>query len=208
MKNLAILVSGSGSNMQAIADACIAKEIDGKVEVIISSNAEAYALVRATTLGVRSRVCSLKDFDGDAVKRDREIMKILSDHKIDYVVLAGYLGILTPTFIDAYPYKIINIHPSLLPKFGGKDLYGLKVHKAVIEAGESESGATAHFVTATIDGGPIIRQDKVRVYKDDSADMLQARILEKIEHPMLVSVVRDVCADKISVVDGKVITKD
>ena len=132
----------------------------------------------------------------------------LRRYDVDYVILAGYLGILPQFIIDAYPNRIVNIHPALLPKFGGKDFYGIRVHKAVIEAGETESGATAHFVSAEVDGGPIIRQGKLTVYKGDKPEDLQKRILNQIEHPMLVSVIKDLCDDKIKVVDGKVVIKD
>lgn len=204
MKKLALLVSGSGTNMQAIIDACKSGEINGRISLVISSNHEAYALVRAQSAGIQNYVCAKKDFP-TAEARDREILRLLKLHDVDYVVLAGYLGILPEFIIDEYPNRIINIHPALLPKFGGKNFYGMHVHKAVIEAGETESGATAHFVTAAVDGGPIIRQKKLKVFKGDTPESLQRRILEQIEHPMLVGVIRDLCADRIRVENGKVI---
>ncbi len=204
MKKLALLVSGSGTNMQAIMDACASGEINGRIAVVISSNHEAYALVRAEGAKIPNYVCCKKDFRS-AEARDREILRLLKMYDVDYVILAGYLGILSQFIIDEYPNRIVNIHPSLLPKFGGKDHYGIKVHAAVIAAGETESGATAHFVSAEIDGGPIIRQEKLPVYKGDKPEDLQKRILNQIEHPMLVSVIRDLCDGKIKVVDGKVV---
>ena len=207
MKKLALLVSGGGTNMQAIMDACASGEIDGRIAVVISSNHEAYALVRAQGANIPNYVCAKKDYPTVGA-RDAEILRLLKAYAVDYIVLAGYLGILPREIIAEYENRIINIHPALLPKFGGKNYYGIHVHTAVIEAGEEESGATAHFVSEEVDGGPIIRQQKMRVHKGDTPQSLQARILDQIEHPMLVSVIKDVCDDKISVVDGKVIVKD
>lgn len=207
MKKLALLVSGSGTNMQAIMDACASGEINGRIAVVISSNHEAYALVRAEGAKIPNYVCCKKDYP-NVEARDRAILDLLRRYDVDYVILAGYLGILPQFIIDAYPNRIVNIHPALLPKFGGKDFYGIRVHKAVIEAGETESGATAHFVSAEVDGGPIIRQGKLTVYKGDKPEDLQKRILNQIEHPMLVSVIKDLCDDKIKVVDGKVVIKE
>ncbi|MBR6788197.1 MAG: phosphoribosylglycinamide formyltransferase [Clostridia bacterium] len=206
MKKLALLVSGGGTNMQAIMDACGSGEIDGKISVVISSNHEAYALVRAKSAGIPAFVYAKKDYPTLAC-RDEEILRTLQAYDVDYVILAGYLGIIPKEIIKAYPNKIVNIHPALLPKFGGKNFYGIHVHQAVIKAGEAESGATAHFVSEEVDGGPIIRQQKLIVHKGDTPETLQCRILETIEHPMLVSVIKDLCADKISVVNGKVVNK-
>lgn len=207
MKKLALLVSGSGTNMQAIMDACDSGEIDGRIAVVISSNHEAYALVRAEGAHIPNYVCAKKEYPS-AAERDAEILRLLKAYDVDYVVLAGYLGILPGEIIAAYPNRIVNIHPALLPKYGGKDYYGMHVHRAVIEAGETESGATAHFVSEEVDGGPIIRQEKLKVFKGDTPESLQRRILDQIEHPMLVGVIKDLCADKISVVDGQVIVKE
>ena len=206
MKKLALLVSGSGTNMQAVMDACQSGEIDGRIAVVISSNHEAYALVRAQGAKIPNFVCAKKDFPS-VEARDREILRLLKTYDVDYVILAGYLGILPDFIIKEYENRIVNIHPALLPKFGGHDFYGIHVHNAVIDAGETESGATAHFVTSEVDCGPIIRQEKLKVYKGDTPETLQRRILDQIEHPMLVSVIRDLCADKIKVVDGKVVCK-
>lgn len=200
MKNLAILVSGSGTNMQAVIDACARGEINGRVRLVISSNEEAYALVRAAACGIPAYVCSVTAF-GDRKKRDAEILRLLKEYETDYVILAGYLGIIPGEIIDEYPNRIVNIHPALLPKFGGRDYYGIKVHEAVIAAGETVSGATAHFVAREIDGGPIIRQQSIKVNKGDTPAQLQKRILEQIEHPMLISVVKDLCDGLISVTD-------
>ncbi|HIV63194.1 MAG TPA: phosphoribosylglycinamide formyltransferase [Firmicutes bacterium] len=207
MKKLALLVSGSGTNMQAIMDACDSGEIKGKISVVISSNHEAYALVRAQGANIPNYVCAKKDFPS-VEARDAEILRLLKMYDVDYVILAGYLGIIPPSIIKEYPNRIVNIHPALLPKYGGRNYYGINVHAAVIAAGETESGATAHFVTEEVDGGPIIRQEKLRVFKGDTPETLQRRILDQIEHPMLVGVIKDLCDDKISVVGGKVVVKD
>ena len=207
MKKLALLVSGSGTNMQAIMDACDSGEIKGKISVVISSNHEAYALVRAQGANIPNYVCAKKDFPS-VEARDAEILRLLKMYDVDYVILAGYLGIIPPSIIKEYPNRIVNIHPALLPKYGGRNYYGINVHAAVIAAGETESGATAHFVTEEVDGGPIIRQEKLRVFKGDTPETLQRRILDQIEHPMLVGVIKDLCDDKISGVGGKVGVKD
>ena len=207
MKKLALLVSGSGTNMQAIMDACDSGEIKGKISVVISSNHEAYALVRAQGANIPNYVCAKKDFPS-VEARDAEILRLLKMYDVDYVILAAYLGIIPPSIIKEYPNRIVNIHPALLPKYGGRNYYGINVHAAVIAAGETESGATAHFVTEEVDGGPIIRQEKLRVFKGDTPETLQRRILDQIEHPMLVGVIKDLCDDKISVVGGKVVVKD
>ena len=207
MKKLALLVSGSGTNMQAIMDACDSGEIKGKISVVISSNHEAYALVRAQGANIPNYVCAKKDFPS-VEARDAEILRLLKMYDVDYVILAGYLGIIPPSIIKEYPNRIVNIHPALLPKYGGRNYYGINVHAAVIAAGETESGATAHFVTEEVDGGPIIRQEKLRVFKGDTPETLQRRTLDQIEHSMLVGVIKDLCDDKISVVGGKVVVKD
>ena len=135
MKKLALLVSGSGTNMQAVMDACQSGEIDGRIAVVISSNHEAYALVRAQGAKIPNFVCAKKDFPS-VEARDREILRLLKTYDVDYVILAGYLGILPDFIIKEYENRIVNIHPALLPKFGGHDFYGIHVHKAVIDAGE------------------------------------------------------------------------
>mgnify|MGYP000083182958 CR=1 FL=1 len=144
MKKLALLVSGSGTNMQAIMDACDSGEIKGKISVVISSNHEAYALVRAQGANIPNYVCAKKDFPS-VEARDAEILRLLKMYDVDYVILAGYLGIIPPSIIKEYPNRIVNIHPALLPKYGGRNYYGINVHAAVIAAGETESGATARY---------------------------------------------------------------
>lgn len=205
-KVLAVLASGGGSNFQAIIDDVESGKINAEIAVLIASNDSAYAIERAKKHGIKSHVCALKDFKSGK-ERDAQILSILKSENIDYVILAGYLGILSIELIDAYKNKIINIHPSLLPKFGGHLYHGLNVHKAVIESKESESGATVHFVDNGIDTGLIIAQDKLKVENNDTAESLQAKILDKIEHKLFVKVIKDLCDDKIFIENGKVIYK-
>jgi len=191
-KKLGILVSGGGSNLQAVLDACAAGEINGKVVAVISSNPEAYALTRTKNSGVPAYIAALKNY-ASREARDAYILEILKKHEVDYVVLAGYLGILTEPLVKAFERRMINIHPALLPKFGGAGLHGLNVHKAVIAAGEKKSGATVHFVDLGIDSGEIIAQESLDVLPSDTPETLQARILSEIEHKLLVCVVKGLC---------------
>lgn len=196
MKKLAILVSGSGSNMQAIIDNCRNNNINGKVEVVISGSDGAYALERAKKADIPTYICAKSSYE-NAELRDLAVLEILKKYGIDYVITAGYLGIISKCLVDAYPNKIVNIHPSLLPKFGGKGFYGLRVHEACIAAGESVSGATVHFVDYGTDTGRIIRQKSCKVESIDTAESLQKKILDNIEHQLLVEVIKDLCEDKI-----------
>ena len=205
-KNLVVLVSGGGSNMAAILESIDRGEINGRVVAVISSNYGAYALTRASERGIPTYVCALKDF-ASREARDREILKLLKKYECDYCILAGYLGIVSPFLVDEFPYRIVNIHPALLPKFGGKGYHGIHVHEAVIAAGESESGATVHFVDSGTDTGLIIAQRKLAVLESDTPESLQSRILDQIEHKLFPDVVGLLCAGRVSVEDGKVIIK-
>lgn len=202
-KNLVVLVSGSGSNMAAILDAIDRGEINGEVKAVISSNAEAYALTRAAVRKIPAYVCARAAYE-NAEARDREILRLCRLHDADYILLAGYLGIVSPCIVEAYPYKIVNIHPALLPKFGGKGFFGIHVHEAVLAAGEKESGATVHFVDNGTDTGAIIAQGKVPVLPGDTPHDLQARILENVEHKLFPQAVGWLCDGKVHVEDGKV----
>ena len=203
-KNLVALVSGGGSNMAAILDAVDAGRINGRIVAVISSNDTAYALTRARERGIPTHVCALRDFEnGEA--RDREVLRLLTHYQADFVLLAGYLGIVSSFLVDAYPNRIVNIHPALLPKFGGKGFHGLHVHEAVIAAKEKESGATVHFVDGGTDTGPIILQRSLEVLPSDTPESLQARILQEIEHKLFPEAVAKLCNDEVTVVDGKVV---
>ncbi|MCI8413480.1 MAG: phosphoribosylglycinamide formyltransferase [Clostridia bacterium] len=205
-KNLVVLVSGGGSNFAAILESIDRGEINGEVKAVISSNAQAYALTRARERGIPAYVCARKDYEsGEA--RDREILRLLREYNTDYCLFAGYLGIVSSFLIDAYPYRLINIHPALLPKFGGKGFFGIHVHEAVLAAGERESGATVHYVDHGTDTGLIIAQRKTEVLPSDTPQSLQQRILDTIEHKLFPEVVALLCDDRVVVSDGKVLIK-
>lgn len=193
MKRIAIFVSGSGSDMQSVIDAVNDGKINGKVVLIISNKSEVFALERASKLGIESAVFKLKDYANHA-DRDAAILKKLQEYDIDLIVLAGYLSLVTEVLIKPFEGRIINIHPSLIPKHCGKGYYGLKVHKAVLEAGDKETGATVHYVDEGADTGKIIAQVKVPVLDGDTPETLQQRVLEQ-EHILLPYVVAQLCAD-------------
>lgn len=193
MKNIAVLVSGGGTNLQSIIDAVEAGRINGQIKLVISNKEGAYGLERAKNHNIRAV------FEKD----EQSIIDIMKESQIDLVVLAGFLKILSPNFTKAFENRIINIHPSLIPSFCGKGYYGLRVHEAAVEYGVKVSGATVHFVDENADTGPIIRQETVEVLPEDSPEDLQQRVL-KIEHRILSQVVADYCDDKIKVVGRKV----
>lgn len=197
MKNIAVLVSGGGSNLQSIIDAVEAGRINGQIKLVISNKEGAYGLERAKNHNIRAV------FEKD----EQAIIDIMKESQIDLVVLAGFLKILSPNFTKAFENRIINIHPSLIPSFCGKGYYGLRVHEAAVEYGVKVSGATVHFVDENADTGPIIRQENVEVLPEDSPQDLQQRVL-KIEHRILSQVVADYCDDKIRVVGRKVFIED
>lgn len=184
-KRLAVLASGSGSNLQAIIDAIKNKDLqDLEISIIISNKKDAFALQRGLENNIESVFLDPKSFSSNE-DFDKRIVEILIDKKIDLVVLAGYLKILTEVFINNFKNKIINIHPSLLPAFGGKGMYGKKVHEAVIASKAKESGCTVHYVTLGIDEGPTIAQKKVTVLENDTVDTLATRVLEQ-EHKLII----------------------
>ena len=191
MKKLAVLVSGSGTNLQSIIDSIKCGELkDTKVEIVISNKKEAYALKRAELEGIKNLFLNPKEFNS-SLEYDKELVEVLKEHNIDLIVLAGYLKILTEYFVNAFLNKIINIHPALLPSFGGKGMYGEKVHKAVLESKVKETGCTVHFVTSEVDGGPIITQRKVGVLEGDTISSLAKRVLEK-EHELLIEAIKKI----------------
>lgn len=182
-KNIAVLVSGSGSNLESIIDNIEQGNLNCKITYVIADR-PCYGLERAENHKIKNIMLDRKLFKE---KLSNEISSILenNEEKTDYIVLAGYLSILSNSFIEKWTEKIINIHPSLLPKFGGKGMYGMNVHRTVIEAKEKESGATIHFVDSGIDTGKIITQVKVPVLENDSPEDLQKRVLEQ-EHKLLI----------------------
>ena len=186
---ISVLVSGGGTNLQALIDSIKSGSLpEAEIVRVISSREDAFALERARVAGIKGTVLSKKDFpDPDMLAG--ELIKTLEDTKTDLIVLAGYMSILHPDVIKRYSRRIINIHPSLIPKYSGRGFYGANVHKAVIEAGEKVSGATVHFVDEGIDTGEIILQREVPVKDDDDESTLAARVLE-VEHTILPEAVR------------------
>ncbi len=181
---LGVLVSGSGSNLQSIIDAIEGGKLQSHIVCVLSNKEQAFGLERARNHQIPACFVNPKE-EG----YDKKILALLEDYKVDLVVLAGYLKILDKTLIEAYKGRIINIHPSLLPKFGGKGFYGIHVHEAVLAAGETESGATVHFVDAGVDTGTILLQKKIKIEANETAQSLQARILDQIEHKILVEAI-------------------
>lgn len=188
MKKIAVFVSGSGSNLQAIIDACERNYIKAKVTLVISDREKAYALERAKNHNILGCYFGKKNYE-DINFRYEKISELLEDNQIDLIVLAGYLGIIPGEFVKRFKNKIINIHPSLLPKYGGKGFYGDFVHNAVLNNNEKESGATVHFVDESIDTGKIILQKSVKIEEDEKLDTLKEKI-HKIEHEILVEAVK------------------
>ena len=185
MNKLAVFVSGSGTNLQAIIDARKSNKLNNiEITIVISNKKEAYALTRAENEGIKNFFINPTDFT-NIKDFDKDLIKLINEHNIDLIVLAGYTKILTNDFINAFPNKIINIHPALLPDFGGKGLYGKKVHEAVLKAKVKESGCTVHYVTHEVDKGPIIAQRKVPVLDGDTVESLSKRVLHE-EHTLLV----------------------
>lgn len=208
MKKIVVLVSGGGTNLQALIDAEKRREITGgKITCVISSKPDAFALERAKFNGIASRVLARKDF-ADVHEYSKAMLEALNEEKADLVVYAGFMTILDETVCRAYPNKMMNVHPSLIPSFCGKGFYGLRVHEAVLEKGVKLTGATVHFVTEECDGGPIILQGAVPVLNDDTPAILQRRVMENAEWKLLPKAVALFCQDKIKVVDGRAIVEE
>lgn len=197
MQRIAVFVSGGGTDLQSIIDYEKAGKLtNGHIALVISNRKKAYGLERARLAGI----------EAIHEKNQTKILEILAEKKIDLVVLAGYLAILSEQFVKTYEHRIINIHPSLIPSFCGGGMYGLHVHEAVLERGVKVSGATVHFVNEITDGGPIILQEAVPVLDDDTPESLQARILE-VEHRILPYAVSLYCNHKLEIINGKVRVK-
>ena len=193
MLRLAVLISGGGTDLQSIIDEHKKGNINCEIALVISNRKSAYGLERAKQTGIPTA----------CIKDQKELLKKLQDEKIDFIVLAGYLAILQEDLIKAYPNKIINIHPSLIPSFCGPGMYGLHVHEAALAKGVKVSGATVHFVSEEVDGGPIIYQEAVSIADLDTAEAIQKRVLE-IEHKILPMVVRYYCENRIRIEKGRV----
>lgn len=203
MKNICVLVSGGGTNLQALIDAEKNGLIKGgRITCVISSKEGVYALERAEKAGIKTLVIPRKDYDSIAAYT-KAVTEAMQAEKADLIVYAGFMTILDEQIVRAFPYKMINVHPALIPSFCGKGFYGLHVHEAALAKGVKVSGATVHFVTEECDGGPIILQDTVQVQNDDTPETLQRRIMENVEWKILPRAVALFCEDRITVKDGR-----
>lgn len=197
MVKIGVLISGGGTNLQAVIDGCENKSINGEVKVVISNKEEAYGLERARNHKITA-ICE---------KDENKIIEILKENEVELVILAGYLKIVSPKLVNEYRNKIINIHPSLIPAFCGKGYYGEKVHQGVIDYGAKVTGATVHFVDEGADTGPIIMQKTVEVKQDDDAKKLAERVLE-VEHEILTKSISMFCENKLTVNGRRVYIND
>ena len=193
MKNIAVLVSGGGTNLQAILDAeARGENPHGKVTLVVASKPGIYALERAAAAGVESAVVRRRDYvDSEAF--DAALVRVLQEHSIDVVVLAGFLSVLGPSVIEAYRDRILNVHPSLIPSFCGPGFYGLRVHEAALARGVKVTGATVHLVNEECDGGPILLQKAVDILPGDTPETLQKRVMVQAEWQLLPKALAMVC---------------
>lgn len=194
MVNIAVFVSGSGTNLQALIDACANNEINGSIKLVVSNRKKAYGLERARLSGIKA----------EWIKDEDIIIKRLEEEQIDLIVLAGYLAIVSEKLINKFENKIINIHPSLIPSFCGEGYYGIHVHEACFKRGCKVSGATVHFVSAVVDGGPIILQRSIDISDCKTPEEIQEKILLNIEHKILKEAVALYCDNKLKVENERV----
>ncbi|HBW41392.1 MAG TPA: phosphoribosylglycinamide formyltransferase [Leclercia adecarboxylata] len=195
MKNIVVLISGNGSNLQAIIDACKQKKINGTLRAVFSNKADAFGLERAREAGIAAHALSASQF-ASREAFDRELVQEIDAYAPDVVVLAGYMRILSPAFVAHYAGRLLNIHPSLLPKYPG-----LNTHRQVLENGDAEHGTSVHFVTDELDGGPVILQAKVPVFEGDSEEDVTARVQAQ-EHAIYPLVVSWFVDDRLAMRDG------
>lgn len=194
---IAVLVSGNGTNLQALINAQKNKVIkNGKIELVISNNSNAFALKRAEKSKIPFEIISKKECN-KIEEFEKKLKEILKSYKIELIVLAGFMSVLSKNFVKDYPKRIINIHPSLIPSFCGKNFYGIKVHEEAIKRGVKITGATTHFVNEIVDGGEIIMQKAVKVLDNDTAEKLQKRVMESAEWIILPKTVEKVCKSLI-----------
>lgn len=192
--NLAVLVSGGGTNLQALIDAQKNGIItSGEIKLVVSSNKNAYALKRAENAGIKTEVCERKEISQKEF--EESILNALEKEKIEVIVLAGFMSILSADFVKRYPDRIINVHPSLIPSFCGEGFYGLRVHKAALDYGVKVTGATVHFVNEIPDGGRIIMQKAVDIEENDTPEILQKRVMENAEWIILPAATEKVCKE-------------
>ena len=207
MKRIAVLVSGGGTNLQALIDAQKQGGLGGgEISLVLASKPDVYALERAKNNGIPAMVLARRDY-ADIAAYSKALADALVAEKIDLVVLAGFLTIIDEQVYEAFPNRIINVHPALIPSFCGKGYYGLRVHEAALEKGVKVSGATVHIVTPECDAGPIILQKAVEVMEGDTPEVLQRRIMEQAEWNILPEAVKLFCEDRLTVKDNKVYIK-
>ncbi len=200
---IAVLVSGGGTNLQALIDAEKTGMFGhGKISLVLASKDGVYALERAKNAGIPSKVLARKDYS-DIEAYSKALRDTLTEEKIDLIVLAGFMTIIDEQVYEAFPNRIINVHPALIPSFCGKGYYGLHVHEAALAKGVKVSGATVHIVTPECDAGPIILQKAVEVRDNDTPETLQRRIMEEAEWKILPEAVKLFCEGRITVKDGK-----
>ena len=192
--NIAVLVSGGGTNLQALIYAQKSGILtNGEIKLVVSSNKNAYALKRAENAGIKTAICERKGFSQKEF--EESILNALEKEKIEVIVLAGFMSILSADFVKRYPDRIINVHPSLIPSFCGEGFYGLKVHKAALDYGVKVTGATVHFVNEIPDGGRIIMQKAVDIEENDTPEALQKRVMENAEWIILPAAAEKVCKE-------------
>ena len=190
---IAVLVSGGGTNLQALIDAQGSTLVSGEIALVIANNAGAYALERAKKAGIETAVVLKKEL-GSQEAFEARLKEILRSHGIEVIILAGFMTILTENFTSCYPKRILNVHPSLIPSFCGAGFYGLRVHQAALDYGVKVTGATVHFVNEIPDGGEIIAQKAVEVLPGDTPEILQRRVMEQAEWILLPQAAETVCA--------------
>lgn len=207
MTKIAVLVSGGGTNLQALIDAQQAGKIEnGQISLVISSNPKAYALERAAKAAISSEVLRRRDFS-DAEEYGKALTALLENADIGLIVLAGFMTVLPDSFCRHFENRIINVHPSLIPSFCGEGFYGLRVHEAALAKGVKVTGATVHFVSEVVDGGAIIAQKAVEVEDGDTPETLQKRVMQNAEWILLPQAVSDFCASRLRV-DGAIVHKN
>lgn len=203
MLNIAVLVSGGGTNLQALIDAQNRGEIkNGKITCVIASKPGVYALERAKNNGIATRVIPRKEY-ADIASYTRAVTDALLEAKADLVVYAGFMTILDSQVVKAFEGKMMNVHPALIPSFCGKGFYGLHVHEAVLESGVKLTGATVHFVTEDCDAGPIIMQKAIDINNNDTPETLQKRVMEQCEWVILPRAVSLFCEGRIKIIGNK-----
>ena len=194
MVKIAVLISGGGTNLQALIDATIANKLNGEIVLVVSNRKSAFGLTRAQNANIKTLV----------TKDEEELLQALKENNVELIVLAGYLAIIGEKLIENYKNKIINIHPSLIPSFCGPGMYGIHVHEKAFERGVKVSGATVHFVIEEVDGGPIILQECIDISSCNSPEEIQKLILDNIEHDLLVKAVKLYCDKKLIVENERV----